>query len=122
MMQKIADLPDHVIAIAAHGQVTGDDYERVLIPAVETALEKHKTIRFLYHLGADFTGFTAAALWDDAKVGIRHLTAFEKVAVVTDIGWIGEAVKVFGLLIPCPTKVFRNDELPEARAWIVAST
>lgn len=120
MMHKIEGLPDHVVAIAAQGKVTGEDYEQVLIPAVETALEKHKRIRFLYHLGAGFTGFTAAALWDDARVGIRHLTAFEKVAVVTDVGWIVEAVKVFAILIPCPTRVFDNLQLGEAKAWIVA--
>ena len=117
-MQNIPGLPDNVVAVAAHGTVAGDDYETVLIPALDRGLKTHEKVRLLYHLGSDFTGFTAAALWDDTKVGIRHLTAFEKIAVVTDVSWIVDAVKVFGFFIPCPVKVFGNDRLDDAKAWI----
>jgi hypothetical protein len=72
----------------------------------------------LHQLGKDFTGFTYDAVWDDAKVGIWNLTAFEKVAVVSDVNWIIDAVKIFKFAIPCPVKTFRNEEFPEAKVWI----
>jgi hypothetical protein len=103
MMHDIQGLPDNVVGVAAHGNVTGEDYETVLIPAVERSLETHEKLRVLYHLGSDFTGF---------------LTAFEKIAVVTDLTWVSEAVKVFGFFIPCPVKVFGNDRLGDAKAWV----
>lgn len=118
MMHNIQGLPDNVVGVAACGKVTGEDYETVLIPAVKRGLETHERLRVLYHLGSDFTGFTVAAFWDDARVGIRHLTAFEKIAVVTDVTWVIEAVKVFGFFIPCPVKVFGNDRLADAKAWV----
>jgi hypothetical protein len=37
-------------------------YASVLIPAVESALKKRNEIRFLYHLGPDFSGFNARAI------------------------------------------------------------
>jgi hypothetical protein len=57
-------------------------------------------------------------MWDDAKFGIRHLTAFEKAAVVTNVAWVKDSVAFFRFLIPCSVKLFRNEELPAAMAWI----
>jgi hypothetical protein len=110
--------PGNVVALRAHGTVEHRDYEEVLVPAVESAIATHGKIRFLYHVPGDFTGYTAGAMWDDAKVGLGHLTAFEKVAVVTDVAWMRNAVNLFRFLIPCPVKIFANAEFTEAAAWI----
>lgn len=118
MIEMLTGFPDNVVALVGRGKVTGDDYERVLVPAIEEKLKKHKKVRVLYHLGADFSGYTAAAMWDDAKVGLRHLTAFEKIAVVTDTHWITDAVKVFGYFIPCPVRIYGNSQLAEAKTWV----
>jgi hypothetical protein len=89
-----------------------------LIPAIEDKIRKHGKIHTLYQLGKDFTSFTHDAMWDDAKVGIWHLAAFEKVAVISDVDWRIDAVKIFRFVIPCPVKTFRNEEFPEVKAWI----
>lgn len=88
MIEIIQGLPDNVVAVTASGKVTGEDYDSVLIPVIEEKLKKHDKIRVLYVLGPDVSGFTAGAMWDDAKIGIRHLTAYEKVSVVSDANWI----------------------------------
>lgn len=118
MLMPIEGLPDGVVGIEASGKVTAEDYERVLEPAVESGLQHHSKVRFLYHLGRDFTGFTAAALWDDAKVALHHKRDFEKCAVVTDAAWVRDAVRLFRALMPCPVQVFRNDHLGDAKAWL----
>ncbi len=118
MLKLIQDMPDNVVAVSADGKVTGEDYEKVLIPAIEEKLKKHDKIRMLYMLGPEYAGFTADAVWDDAKVGIRHMTAFEKVAVVSDVNWIVHATKFFSFMMPCQVKVFGNDKLDEAKGWI----
>lgn len=118
MIEIISDMPENIVAVSASGKVTGEDYDKVLIPGLEEKLKGHKKIRLLYHLGKDFSGFTAEAMWDDTKVGIRHLTAFEKIAVVSDVEWIVGAVKVFAFVIPCPVRIFGNEGLLEAKAWV----
>ena len=118
MIELMQDLPDNVIAFNATGKVTGDDYETVLIPAMEAAIKKHKKVRALGQLGPDFTGFEASAMWDDTKVGMKHYTSWEKIALVTDIEWIVRSVKVFGFLVPGEIKLFGNDQSDEAKAWI----
>ena len=118
MIELLAQYPENVVALAGHGKVTGEDYEKVLIPAVEEKLKSHKKIPMLYQLSGDFSGYTAAAMWDDAKVGIQHLTAFEKIAVVTDVHWVADAVKFFGFFMPCPVRTFTNDKIIEAKEWV----
>jgi hypothetical protein len=118
MIEIMQGLPENVVAVIARGDVTGEDYDNVLIPAIEDKIKKYGKIRMLYQLGEDLTGFTYEAMWEDAKVGIWHLTAFEKIAIVSDVEWIINAVKIFKFVIPCPVKIYKNESLPEAKAWV----
>jgi len=118
MIKIISDLPNNVLGFESSGTVTGEDYETVLIPAVEAKLEEFPKIRLLYHLGPDFISYDLKAAWDDAKVGLSHLTSWEKIAVVTDTEWVSSGVKVFGFVIPGEVRVFGNDELSAAKEWV----
>lgn len=120
MIQLLPNLPEHVVGIVASGQVNASDYETVIIPAIESALKTHGRIRILYQLGPAFTGFTSGAMWDDMEVGFAHLKAWERIAVVTDEGWIAGATRLFGFAMPCPVRVFSNEEFAEAANWIAA--
>ena len=97
---------------------TTDDYEDVLIPAIESTLEKYDKIRILVQLGEEYEGFEGDAMWDDTKVGLKHFTQFEKCAIVTDVKWIRSSIKVFGFLIPGEVKLFPNQELSTAEEWV----
>lgn len=118
MVEQITDLPDNVLGFAAKGKVTASDYESFIIPAVEALFSRQGKVRFLYHLGEDFSGFEAAAMWDDTKLGLKHLGGWERMAVVSDVEWVRAAVKIFGLAIPGEIRVFHNSELGEAKRWI----
>ena len=118
MMDIIENMPGNVVAVSVQEQVTGDDYENVLTPLVAEKLKDNDKIRMLYHMGPAFTGFTAAALWDDAKLGVSHIRAFEKVAVVSDVHWVAHAVKIFGVFVPCPVKLYANEAMDDAKAWV----
>ena len=123
MLELIEGLPDNALGFTAKGNVTSEDYETVFIPAVEEKLKKHENVRLLYHLGNEFEKFEAGAMWDDAKVGLGHITNWEKIAIVTDVNWIEQAGKIFGFAIETMSvsgdvKVFHNSELEEAIKWI----
>jgi len=89
-----------------------------LIPAVEEKLNTHKKIRMLYDLGKDYTGFDFSAMIDDAKIGMKHLTSWDRVALVSDHSMINELAKFYGLLFFCKLRVFPNVELEKAKKWI----
>ena len=118
MIEKIPDLPDNILGFTAKGTITANDYESVIIPAVEKLFSRKGKVRFLYHLGEDVKGFEAAAMWDDTKLGLKHLQGWERMAIVSDIEWIRAAIKIFGLVIPGHVRVFHNNELAGAKRWI----
>ena len=118
MLEIVEDMPANILAIKASGEVTSEDYESVMVPAVERKLEEFDKVRMLYELGPEMKGFTAGAMWQDAKVGMSHLLSFDKIAVVTDHTWLANAVRAFALMMPCPVKIFSTAERDAAKDWI----
>jgi hypothetical protein len=114
------NFPDNVVAISCGGQVTKEDYEEVFVPAILEVLKRHDKIRLLYKTVSNFTGYDAEAIWEDLKIGVEHPTRWERAAVVTDVDWIVQTMRIFSFLMPCPTKVFPPSELAQAHAWIIA--
>ena len=115
MLTLIEDLPDGVVGVEAQGRVTADDYERVLRPAVEASGEK---VRLLYVLGHDFPDYTVGATWEDAKLGLGHMSSWERIAIVSDADWLRHAIHGLGWLMPGEVKIFGVGDLDDARAWV----
>ena len=82
MLKRIENLKDNTLVFEAIGTVTGEDYEKTLIPALEEALQKYDKINFLYLLGESFESFDLKAMYNDSMVGIKHFFDFNKIAVV----------------------------------------
>jgi hypothetical protein len=118
MISLMDGFPDDVVAVRAEGQVTMQDYDKVLIPAVEKALTRNKKLKFYYEIGSGFTGMDLGAVFEDMRVGLGHLSQWARIAVVTDIDWIKRAVQLFRLLLPSQTKVFSLAQAADAKAWI----
>ncbi len=110
--------PDNVVAFRAEGVITRDDYEETLIPIVEKKIRAHGKIKLLYWCGEEFKGFSAGAMWDDARFGLMHLGDFLKIAVVSDIEWVRQSVKLFAPLVRAPVQVFHNSGIEDANRWI----
>jgi SpoIIAA-like len=118
MIERLRDLPAGVDGLRAMGKVTKEDYDTVLLPLLEEARAQGRCIRLLYHLGPEFEGFTAGGAWEDARLGLRYLRLFERCAMVSDVGWVREASRLAAFMMPCPVKVFGNQQWQEALAWI----
>jgi hypothetical protein len=122
MIEILNNFPDNVIALSCQGQVTREDYDGILVPAILKALKQHGKIRLLYTTSANFTGYDPGALWEDFKIGVEHPTRWERIAVVTDVDWIVKMIRTFSFLMPCPVKLFQPSEAAQARAWIIAAS
>jgi SpoIIAA-like len=118
MLKIMNDLPGNVLGVSAEGKITGTDYETVLIPAIEEKLKANKKVRMIYQLGSKFTGFELSAMLDDAKMGMKHLSAWDRIALVSDHEMINTFAKFFGHMMSCELRIFKNDELDDAKKWI----
>ena len=117
MLEIIKGLPKNVVGIAVQGRVTKKDCQDVLMPAMKRSLKRHDKIRVYYELNSRFPG----AAWDDLNVGIEHVPPCERVAIVTDVGWIRYMVKALRFLISGEIRVFPTVQASEGRAWITAT-
>lgn len=121
MLKLISDLPSNAVGIEAVGRVEAADYQQVLDPAAAEAMKANGKVRLLYVLGDAYDGYTAAAMWEDTKLGFHDLSAWERIAVVTDHTVMRDAIKVFGWLIPGEVRTYPTSELADARTWISES-
>ena len=84
MLEKLRDMPSGIDGVRAVGRLSKEDYDEVMEPLLAGARRAGRRLRFLYQLGPEFQGFTAAAAWEDAKLGLLYMRLFEACAVVTD--------------------------------------
>ncbi len=119
MLKIMSDLPANVLGVSAEGKITGTDYETILIPVLEEKLKANKKIRMIYQLGTDFSGFDMSGMLDDAKMGLKHLSAWDRIALVSDHEMINSFAKFFGYLMTCELRIFKNTELEAAKNWII---
>ncbi len=120
MIEQLKDFPENVVAFRCTGRVTKAEYDSVLIPAVLRSLKDHAKVRLYYETGEDFAGLDPGAMWEDFKIGVEHLSRWDRVAVVTDVEWIKTAVRFFAFLMPATTRLFSQSAASQARAWISA--
>src|SRR5215472_1873787 len=104
MLKELEDMPEGVIGFEASGKLAAEDYRDILLPVLERAAESGE-VRFVIVI-TDFDGMTPGAVWEDLKVGVQHLRAWKRIALVTDISWMGHMTAMFGWMTPGEVKYF----------------
>lgn len=121
MVERLADMPPGTIGFRAAGEIEREDYDEVLAPELQRALEAGGGLRTLYVI-EDLDEIEPGALWADAKLGfnlgVRHHEAWVRSAIVTDIEWMARATKLFAWMIPGEACVFPLAELDQAKTWV----
>jgi hypothetical protein len=122
MVTQMEGLPGGVLGFRLTGKLDRDEYVETLMRPIYSALERGEELRILIELPEDFHGLDTGALWEDLKaagsVGLKHRSAWERLAVVTDKDWVRHGVSVFGWMSPGELRVFGPGELGQARAWV----
>jgi SpoIIAA-like len=52
------------------------------------------------------------------KLVIANWRKFRRIAVVSDVGWIRDAVRLFAPFFPHDVRIFPSAELAAARTWL----
>jgi hypothetical protein len=122
MIERMDDVPSGVIGLRASGKLTKEDYRQALEPALKEAMDSGEA-RVVFVL-TDFDGIEPGAWLDDVKTGLRvelgNRKAWRRLAVVTDVDWVGTAMQLFAWAMPGELEVYDLDELEEAKSWAAA--
>lgn len=121
MIEGVTDLPPGTLGFRASGKITSDEYRQMMEP-IYAALERGDKLNVYFELADDFDGMDLGALWQDMKaagsVGLKHRSAWQRMALVTDKDWVRHAASAFGWLAPGELRLFEPPERNEARAWL----
>jgi hypothetical protein len=118
MIKELSDLPGGVIGFEAAGKLRAEDYRDVILPALERASASGE-VRFVVII-PEFHGMSGGALWQDLKVGIEHLRAWKRIALVTDLAWMADVTSLFGWMTPGEIRHFPLAQRDQAIAWAAA--
>ncbi|OQZ87952.1 STAS/SEC14 domain-containing protein [Mycobacterium alsense] len=118
--EELASVPAGIQALEAVGTVTKDDYDRVFAPLVDRARRAGGRMRLLYQFGPGFERITPGALWADTRLGWASLALLDGCAVVSDIDWVRSPARGIGAWMPCPMRVYDNEEFDGAVAWLAS--
>ena len=117
MIELIEGLPENTVGVSLKGTVESQDYEKVLIPALEAARAKHDKVNIVAVIGPEFDKYSGGGLWDDTKFGMRNLTGWGQVALVSDRDWVHHLSGVGKLFFGKRLRMFPMADIEQAKAW-----
>jgi hypothetical protein len=118
MIKELDGMPAGVIGFETTGTLRAEDYRDVVLPALERAAAGGD-VRFVVVI-PEFHGMSGGAVWQDLRMGIEHLRAWKRIALVTDIKWMGDMTAMFGWMTPGEVRHFPLAQRDEAIAWAAA--
>ncbi|TDQ11362.1 SpoIIAA family protein [Pedobacter metabolipauper] len=118
MLTVIENLPDYVFGVKATGEVTEVDLKDVLLPGLAALADKYGEIYYLLLLDTKVENFTPGAWIQDAIAGVKHLTKWKKMAIVTDQKAVENFTDIFSYVTPGEAKGFSIAEINAAITWV----
>lgn len=120
MLLLMTDAPPHVVGVRAVGKVSEDEYENILLPALEKAIKQFGELNYIMVLETSVANFSVGAWLNDIKAGLKHYTKWKKIAIVTDQKFVEKITDFVSLLIPGQAKGFPLSDIKLAKAWVGA--
>lgn len=94
------------LSLKAIGKLTHHDYE-IITPMIDSALAavKQPKVKVLID-GTELEGWELSAAWDDFKLGLKHGSEFDKVAIYGNKNWQEITAKIGSWFISGDVKYF----------------
>jgi hypothetical protein len=117
MIVQIPDLPDTMVGFRADGEVTKEDFEMVKHQVAEL-VEKTGKLNYLLFLDNSPKDFTLGAWLQDALLGIKNITKWNRAAIITDIEGVITFTDAFSKVMPGEFRGYRKEEYNTAVDWV----
>jgi hypothetical protein len=105
-----------VLELQASGKLTHEDYQQ-FVPEVDRLVKTHGKINVLFEM-VDFHGWEAAALWDELKFDLTHLSQINRLAMVGNKKWEQGMANFCAPFNHADVRFFDPTQYAEARAWL----
>jgi len=116
MIEQIKNLPDNMVGFRASGEVTKDDFD-IVHKKVEQLVDKTGKLNYMLFLDTPPSEFTIGAWWEDALLGVKNITKWNRAAIISDSETVDKFTAVFSKVMPGEFKVFQKNDLERAIDW-----
>jgi hypothetical protein len=107
---------EFLLSLKAIGKLTHDDYEKIN-PIIDSALQGVKDPKVKAFIDAsELEGWELRAAWDDFKLGLKHGSEFEKIAIFGNKKWQEYSAKIGTWFISGEITYF--EDANEALNWL----
>ena len=118
MIHHLPDLPSNIVGFKAIGEITEKDFSDTVMPTVQALIDKTGKLNYLLVLETSLKNFTLGSWIKDAMMGLKHLTKWNRAAIVTDVQAIRTFTNFFSYLMPGEFKGFEHKDLDQAIDWV----
>ena len=117
MIGVLPDLPPNVAGFRASGDVTKEDFEKVLFPEVKKHMSLTDKLNFVFYVDTPLKNFSMGAWIRDIWLGIRQFASWRKIAIISDVEKIRNFTDNISFLLPGEYKGFAVAQLQDAIRW-----
>jgi hypothetical protein len=105
-----------ILEIQASAKLTHEDYHQ-FVPEFDRLVKLHGKINVLFEM-VDFHGWEVAAIWDDLKFNLTHLSQINRLAMVGNKKWEQGMANFCAPFTHSDVRFFDPTQFAEARDWL----
>lgn len=118
MITMLNEVPGNIAAFRASGNVTKEDYQLIIQPAIENLYEKTGEINFLLYLDSGIENFTNGTWYQEIMLRLKNLGKWNRAAIVTDFSSYTNLTTAFSPIMPGEFKGFTKEFYGGALDWV----
>ena len=100
MIEELKDTPNTMVGFRATGDITKEDFDHVVLPAVAELVKRTDKLNYLLVLDTAIKNFTIGVWLKDAMLGLNNLGKWNRGAIVTDSEGINAFTGLFSQVVP----------------------
>jgi len=117
MIGLLQGLPPNVAGFRASGEVTREDFEKVIFPEVKRHTALNGKLNFVFYVDTPLKNFSVGAWIRDIWLGMKQFASWRKVAIISDVERIRNFTDNISFLLPGEYKGFPVSQLEDAVRW-----
>ena len=104
------------LSLKATGKLTHEDYQTIT-PMLDAALKsvQDPKVKVLFD-GTELEGWEARVAWDDFKLGLKHGSEFDKIAIYGNKNWQQISARIGSWFISGEVRYFEH--MDDALSWL----
>lgn len=118
MITQLRDIPNTMVGFRASNEVTKDDFDKVVLPAVAELIQRTDELNYMLVLDTPLKNFTMGAWIKDALMGLNNLNKWNRVAIISDSESLNTFTDMFSKVMPGEFRGYEPKQLDEAIEWV----